>query len=235
MRGCTIVVIEPKGLSLLEHERRTGFRQSADDLPNPKLMSESFRNNLVAFADADWANDVETRRSVTGWVVFLNGGPVSWRVKRQQTVATSSSESELYSLGDCIKELLYLRALMKDMGITQPQIRPGRGGATSGSLSIKNSGTVVFEDNQGCIQISQKETLHQRTKHVDIQWHFIMETVETGQISVQPVGTADQVADLLTKGVPRVILGKLRDKLMGSWFRKHTPPAPTTATRTSKS
>jgi hypothetical protein len=105
---------------ILEHERRTGFRQSADDLPNPKLMSESFRNNLVAFADADWANDVETRRSVTGWVVFLNGGPVSWRVKRQQTVATSSSESELYSLGDCIKELLYLRALMKDMGILGP-------------------------------------------------------------------------------------------------------------------
>jgi hypothetical protein len=219
---------------ILQHERNHGFRRNADDLPNPRLLSESFNNNLMAYTDADWANDVATRRSVTGWVVFLNGGPVSWRVKRQQTVATSSSESELYSLGDCIKELLYLRALLKDLGLAQPQTKPGRGGVTSGASSIKNTGTVVYEDNQGCLQISQKETLHQRTKHVDIQWHFIMEKVEEGQISVQPVGTADQIADLLTKGVTRGILDKLRDKLMGKWFRTHTPPAGSTSTRTRR-
>jgi hypothetical protein len=217
---------------ILEDERRRGLRQTADDLPNPKLLSESFRDNLIAYADADWGNDVATRRSVTGWVVFLNGGPVSWRVKRQQTVATSSAESELYSLGDCIKELLYLRALMLELGMPQPQTKPGRGGATAGASSIKNSGTVVYEDNQGCIQISQKETLHQRTKHVDIQWHFIMDEVEAGHISVQPVGTADQVADLLTKGVTGGILTNLRDKLMGKWFTTYKIPTKPSSTRT---
>jgi hypothetical protein len=217
---------------ILERERRQGLRRSQDDLPNPDLLSESFRNNLIAYADADWGSDLETRRSVSGWVVFLNGGPVAWRVKRQQTVATSSAESELYSLGDCIKELLCLRAMMLDLGMPQPQVRPGRGGATAGAASIKNTGTVVFEDNQGCIQISQKEILHQRTKHVDIQWHFIMETVEAGQISVQPVNTTAQVADLLTKGVTRGILDKLRDKLMGSWIKDQTPPVKSTTTGT---
>jgi hypothetical protein len=219
---------------ILQDEKNRGLRQTADDLPNPRLMSESFKNNLVAFADADWGNDVDTRRSVTGWVVFLNGGPVSWRVKRQQTVATSSAESELYSLGDCIKELLYLRALMLELGMPQPQIKPGRGGATAGASSIKNTGTVVFEDNQGCLQISQKETLHQRTKHVDIQWHFVMDEVEAGHMSVQPVGTADQVADLLTKGVTGGILANLRDKLMGKWFRTYKIPEKAPPTRTKK-
>ena len=206
--------------TILEDERVKQWRHSENDLPNPRLVSESFNNNLIAYCDADWATDPDKRRSCTGWVIFMNGGPITWRTRRQSIVATSTAESELYSLGDCMRELQWLRSLLKEMGFPQPQTKPGRGGAIANASEIKNSGTVIFEDNQACLQISQNEVFHQRTKHIDIQWCFIMQAVERGEFSVQPTGTDDQIADLLTKGVTRGVQERLRSKLLGSWYRE---------------
>ena len=205
---------------ILEDERVKQWRHSSDDLPNPRLVSESFHNNLVAYCDADWATDPDKRRSCTGWVIFLNGGPIAWRTRRQSIVATSTAESELYSLGDCMRELQWLRSLLQELGFPQPQTTPGRGGAVATASELKNSGTVIFEDNQACLQISQNEVFHQRTKHIDIQWCFVMQAVERGEFSVQPTGTDDQIADLLTKGVTRGVQDALRSKLMGSWHHE---------------
>jgi hypothetical protein len=202
---------------ILEEERKHGYWQK-DCLPQPQLLSESFRNNVIAFADADWAADVDTRRSTSGWVTFMNGGPVSWRVKRQTVVATSTAESELYSLGDCFKEVRWLQKLLGEIGFPQPVRPPGRGGAVAEPESVKNRGSIIFEDNMSCIMISQNEVFHQRTKHIDVQWRFVLQYVELGYMCVTHVGTADQVADLLTKSVGGQILGRLRDRLMGTWY-----------------
>ena len=202
---------------VLEDEKKRGF-WTADCAPQPQLNSESFNNNVVSFADADWATDEDTRRSTSGWVTLMNGGPLSWRVKRQATVATSSAESELYSLADCFKEVRWLQKLLKELGFPQPQRKPGRGGETAEPGSVKNRGSVIFEDNTGCIQISQNDVFHQRTKHIDTQWQFVMQYVAEGYVCVKHVSTVDQVADVLTKSVPGTILERLRPRLMGSCF-----------------
>ena len=202
---------------ILEQERRDQFRRSDDDKPNPSLMSESFGNNLVAYVDASHATDVDTRKSTTGWVTCLNGGPISWRTKRQATVATSTAESELYALDDCMKEVRWLQMLLGELGFSQPRKPPGRGGATAEPDSKKNRGTVIFEDNEGCIQISQNDVFHQRTKHVHTQWCFVMEYVHAGHVCVTHAPTSEQVADLMTKGVTNSTLRHLRSRLMGTW------------------
>ena len=151
---------------ILEDERKRGLRRTQDDLPNPALLSESFHNNLVSYADADWASDVDTRKSTTGWVVLLNGGPVAWRSKGQSIVATSTAESELYSLADCMKQVRAMQLLLKEFGFPQPQKIPGRGGATAKPNSVKNRGSIIYEDNQGCTQIVKNDVFAQRTKHI---------------------------------------------------------------------
>ena len=205
---------------ILEEERQRGYWKP-DARPQPQLLSESFNNNVVSFADADWATDPDLRRSTSGWVAFMNGGPISWRVKRQSTVATSTAEAELYSLGDCAKEVRWLQKLLAELGFPQPRRKPGRGGAIAQRDAVKNTGSVIFEDNTGCIQISQNPVFHNRTKHVDTMWHFVLQYVEEGRICVTHVGTNDQVADLLTKSVPGPTLDRLRPLLMGTWQRPH--------------
>ena len=203
---------------ILEQEKRDGLRRSSDDPPNPELLSESFRNNVVSYADSDFATDEDTRRSTSGWCTFMNGGPLSWRVKRQATVAASTTEAELYSLADCMKEVKWLQMLLAELGFPQPAKTPGSGGLHAVSNSKKNSGSVIFEDNMGCLQVSQNRVYHQRTKHIDVQWFFALQYVEDGLMCVAPVSTEHQVADLLTKGVGGVVLLRLRPKLMGTWY-----------------
>jgi hypothetical protein len=109
--------------------------------------------------------------------------------------------------------------LLGELGFPQPPKPPGRGGDIADPTSKKNRGSVIFEDNSGCIQISQNNVFHQRTKHVDTQWAFVLQWVHLGYMSVQPVDTENQVADLMTKGVSGGILRHLRGRLMGTWAR----------------
>ena len=215
---------------ILEDEKKRGY-WGEDCLPQPQLISESFHNNVMSYADADWATDPDSRRSTSGWVTMMNGGPLSWRVKRQAVVATSSAESELYSLGDCFKEVRWLQKLLKELGFPQPHRTPGRGGATAEPGSRKNRGSVIFEDNTGCIQISQNNVFHNRTKHVDTQWQFVLQYVEEGYVCVTHVGTKDQVADVMTKNVPGTILEHIRPRLMGEWFRPFSHPLETSVAK----
>jgi hypothetical protein len=76
-------------------------------VPNPTCVSESYANNLIAFADSDFAGDVNSRCSTSGWVLVLNGGPVAWRSHLQKSVSTSMTKAELYSLSDCLNEIIF--------------------------------------------------------------------------------------------------------------------------------
>ena len=135
-------------------------------------------------------------------------------------MATSTAESELCSLGDC-KEVRWLQKLLSELGFPQPVRAPGRGGATAEPSSLQNRGTVIYEDNTGDIQISRNDVFHNRTKHVDIQWHFVLQYVEEGRVCITHVGTSDQVADLMTKHVGGTIMAHFRPRLMGTWFERY--------------
>lgn len=152
---------------------------------------------LKGFADADWATDKDTRRSVTGYVFELGGAAITWNSKLQPTVALSTSEAEYMAACAATQEAIHLRRLLGDLGF--PQEGP----------------TVILEDNMGCICMSENPVMHRRTKHIDIKFHFIREAIERGDVILTFTSTSTQVADLLTKPLPKARTQKLRDYIMG--------------------
>lgn len=147
------------------------------------VWQEGQDNTLVAYCDADWGSNQDDRRSVSGVVLTLNGGPVIFKSKYQRTVALSTSEAEYMAMSMCVQDVLWARSLMHDLGFKQ------------------DKATVVWEDNQGAIALATNPGYHARTKHVDIRHHFIREKIASGEITLQYKETEYQLADMLTKGL----------------------------------
>jgi len=147
---------------------------------NMKNQAEPLQ--LRAFADADYANDVDNRRSVSGYIVYTNG-PIMWRSKLQQTVALSSTEAEYMALSETIKEILYFRSLMNELGYEQ------------------HGPTRIYEDNNGALKLAKNSVFHDRSKHIDIKHHFIREALENAHIDVRRVSSKKNHADIFTKSL----------------------------------
>jgi hypothetical protein len=152
--------------------------------------------DVCAYADADWANDKKDRKSITGWVAKLNGDPISWSSKKQRVVALSTCEAELYAEGAAVQEVLWLRDLLSELG-----------------LHVK-LGSLVYGDNQSTLAVSQNGVKSDRTKHVDVKYHFITQTVEEGAIKLKWIPTVEQQADIFTKALGAPIFQRLRQQLM---------------------
>ena len=152
---------------------------------------------LIGYCDSDWGSDLDTRRSTTGWIFMIGGGAVSWGSKLQPTVALSSSEAEYMAASAAVQEAMYTRSLLSSLGMEQIGV------------------TKIYEDNQGCIALSENPVMHRRTKHIDIRYHFIRERVESGEVKLCYVPTEQQLADLLTKPLGRQQVIRLREIIMG--------------------
>ena len=160
-------------------------------------QSTQVQVDVCAYADADWAGDRTDRKSISGWVAKLNGDPISWSSKKQRVVSLSTCEAELYAMSAAVQEVLWLRGLIAELGLN----------SVSGS-------SIVYGDNQSAIAVSKKGVKSNRTKHVDVKYHFITETIEDGKIKLVWVPSAQQQADIFTKALaPPVFLG-LRRYLM---------------------
>jgi hypothetical protein len=140
---------------------------------------------VQGYSDADWGGDLDGRRSTGGYIFNLGSGAISWRSKRQQAVALSTCEAEYMAQTQATKEAIWLRNLMQ--GFQGKQL------AT----------TVLYGDNQGAIAMTKNPQFHGRTKHIDIQHHYVRERVATGEVEWKHVPTAQQVADGLTKPLER--------------------------------
>ena len=152
---------------------------------------------VVGYADADWASDKDTRRSVTAYLFKLGGAAVSWASKLQPTVALSSTEAEYMSACAAVQEAIYLRLLLASLGYVQ------------------DGPTVIYEDNQGCIGMSQNPILHKSTKHIDIRFHFVRERVASEEVKLIYIKTQNQLADLLTKPLPKPQMIRIRGAVLG--------------------
>jgi len=140
-------------------------------------------NEMVGYSDADWAGDVGDRKSTSGYVFLLGGAAVSWKSTKQTTVALSTAEAEYVALSTASQEAIWLQQLLSD-------------------LSGKVVETMtIFEDNQSTICLARNQSVHGRTKHIDIKYHFIRDLVEAGRIELSYCATENMVADILTKGV----------------------------------
>ncbi|XP_058192154.1 secreted RxLR effector protein 161-like [Rhododendron vialii] len=139
---------------------------------------------LRAYSDADWAGDPTDRRSITGYCFFLGDSLISWRSKKQTVVSRSSTEAEYRALADTTQELLWLRWLLTDMGVHH------------------STGTTLCCDNQSAIQIARNDVFHDRTKHIEIDCHFVRQHVASGTLRLLSVSSSDQTADIFTKAHP---------------------------------
>ena len=153
---------------------------------------------LEGWVDSDCAADPDTRRSVTGYVMSLNGGPVSWKAQRQACVTLSSSEAEFVAASMCSQEVIYLRALLEGMGHQQ------------------KGPTLVWEDNASAIMMSENPVNRERSRHIDTRLYFVRDLVQEGIVKLVKCAGTHNVADALTKSVPFPILEKHREYLFGS-------------------
>ena len=150
---------------------------------------------LVGYSDADWAGDVDTRKSTSGYVFMLGQAVVAWASKKQSVVALSTTEAEYIALCSATQEAVWLRRLLE--GLQEGQARS----------------TTIFEDNQGAICLSKNPKDHSRTKHIDIKYHYVRHAVQKEDIDVRHCETKRMIADTLTKGLPKPAFEKHRDAM----------------------
>lgn len=149
-------------------------------------------NSLIGYADANWAEGRCDRKSNGGYLFKLNGATISWRSKKQDCVALSSTEAELISITDAAKEAIWLRRLLQEL---HQQI---------------NGPTLIFEDNQSCLKIIQNSNASSRTKHIDVRYNFIKDYVKRNVLLCKYCSTEDMIADILTKPLNRTKFEKFR-------------------------
>ena len=153
------------------------------------------RFDPYAFCDSDWAGDQDSRRSTFGYVFLVNGGPVTWATRVQKSVANSVTEAEYVALSETAKEAVWIRRFLDEVGYPS------------------SSPTSIKSDNQGAIAITKNPEFHQRTKHIDVRYHFVREQQSSGQIKVGYTPTTEQPADMLTKSLTSPSLIRCRTML----------------------
>jgi hypothetical protein len=152
-------------------------------------------SGLVAYSDADWAGCPDTRKSTSGFCVFFGSNLVSWSSKRQQTVSRSSAEAEYHAVANCVAESVWLRQLLLELH--HPATKA----------------TVVYCDNISATYMSTNPVQHQRTKHIEIDLHFVRDRVALGEARVVHIPTSSQFADIFTKGLPTTVFQDFRSSL----------------------
>ena len=193
------------------HKHESHFRDNSKDYPRPRMsnLRQPFaysshyfpgtsKVNLVGYSDADFANNVDDRRSITGYVFLLAGAPLSWNTMTQHSTALSTMESEYYAVCKTTQEALYLRMLCEETGISVD--RP----------------LVIKEDNKSCISFSKDPGSHKRTKHIDYRHFFVRDQVNDGEITLDYVESEFQLADLFTKAFDTKRFQFLRDQVVKS-------------------
>ncbi len=163
--------------------------------PNVGLWYPKGSNfELIGYSDSDYAGCKVDRRSTSGTCQFLGRSLVSWSSKKQNSVALSTAEAEYISAGSCCAQLLWMKATLSDYG-------------------IKYKDVPLFCDNESAIKMTQNPVQHTRTKHIDVRHHFIRDHQQKGDISIQGIGTEDQLADIFTKPLDEKRFCKLRNEL----------------------
>ena len=157
-------------------------------------MKNNNSNKVVGYSDADYAGSCD-RKSTTGFCTFVGGNLVTWKSKKQNVVARSSAEAEYRAMASTASELIWIKQLLSDMKIEY-----------TGAMQM-------YCDNQAARHIASNPVFHERTKHIEVDCHFVREKVQSGEIETPFVRSKEQLTDIFTKALDKDIhlniLGKL--------------------------
>ncbi|GAU23387.1 hypothetical protein TSUD_334350 [Trifolium subterraneum] len=152
-------------------------------------------DKLISYKDADWAGCPDTRRSTSGYCVYLGDNFISWSAKRQHTLSRSSAKAEYRGVINVVSESCWLRNLLLELCCPVPKA------------------TLVYCENTRLVYLSDNPVQHQRTKHIEMDIHFVREKVARGQVRVLHIPSRFQIADIFTKGLPLQLFDDFRDSL----------------------
>lgn len=150
---------------------------------NLGLTYQKTGSPLKGFVDTDWANCMDGQRSYTGCVYIFGDAVISWKAKKQRTVAVSSTEAEYMGLAEAAKEALHLERFLVELSLQVPK-------------SVK-----IYNANQGALKLARSQVFHNRTKHIDMSHHSVQEILKSGVINLKYLQTTEMIADVLTKGL----------------------------------
>ena len=150
--------------------------------------------DLMCYSDASYGSSLDDRRSYSGYIILLGGAAVSWCSQKQRSVAVSTTEAEYMALSLTSRQLVWIK-----QGLDQ--LRQ----SVKYSVTSKEGAEVdyLLGDNQGSLEFAKNPHINHRSKHIDIHHHFVRERLEAGDFSIVYIPTADNLADILTKHLPK--------------------------------
>jgi hypothetical protein len=154
-------------------------------------------NTLSALVDSDFAHELESRRSRSGYVVRFGDSTIDWKSSKQKCVATSTFAAETIALSEVAKAIVAYRVLAKELGVEQ------------------HGPTTIYEDNRAAMLYAMEGSGLRKIKHVDVRYRFAREAVLSGAIKVVACASKDNVADIFTKALPRQLFLQHADSLFG--------------------
>ena len=190
-----------------------------NDIVDMNRKRQKSHAKLEGFVDSDYANDPDNRRSITGYVFKLAGGPISWTSRQQVSVALSTMEAEYMGACAATQDAMWLKLLLQDLGM----------GGDNKAIVINEDERVEFkassksdadpitlhEDNKACIAFSKNPGDFRRSKHIDVRYHYVRERVEAEDVELVYIKTNVQLADMFTKALTAIQFKFLRYLMMG--------------------
>ncbi len=153
-------------------------------------------NQIIGNSDASYAEDRKDRKSTSGYLFIKSNGPISWKSKKQPIVSLSSMEAEYIALTAAAKEAIWLSKLELELGENK-----------------MNKAIIIKEDNQSTIKTANDQILNERSKHIDVRYHFIRELIKEKRLKIEYLSTNDMLADTLTKPLGVIQLEKLNKEM----------------------
>ena len=160
--------------------------------PSSSTPSEDL---LIGYFDSSYADDISDRHSTCGYIFYFMGCPVSWRSKKQDILALSSTEAEYIAATEAAKEAQWISAFLRETG-------------------FPISHTILLGDNKGANSLTLNPMYHSRTKHIDVRYRYITELTEAGVIRIAYCRSKDMIADIFTKPLPHHIFHNHRQMLL---------------------
>lgn len=159
---------------------------------------------IVGYSDSDHAGDLDDRKSTSGVLYFLGTNPVTWVSQKQNVVATSSCEAEYIAAAITACQGIWLSWLLGELMNKEQQKK---------LMKREQQKVLIKVDNKSAIALCKNSVHHDRSKHIDVRYHFIRECIEEGRVTVEHIRTGDQLADILTKPLARVKFLELREHI----------------------